>query len=111
MIGGQYPILSEKALKIQQISKTYWCENGFWIFDNGGNENKCQVPIKLKCDLRCALVETRPYIKKLKLSNISSLIDLHYIIIKNKKSKKQSTSLIDLILFIFRNLKKNKSKN
>ncbi|XP_050058613.1 protein FAM200A-like [Aphis gossypii] len=63
-IGGEYPLLSEKALKILiPISKTYRCESGFSTMVT--MKTKARNRLNLEHDLRCALAETEPNIKQI----------------------------------------------
>ncbi|XP_060855696.1 protein FAM200A-like [Metopolophium dirhodum] len=56
-IGGEYPLLSEKALKILiPFSTTYRCESGFSTMVT--MKTKARNRLNLEHDLRCALAET-----------------------------------------------------
>jgi len=60
-IGGKYPLLSEKALKILiPFSTTYRCESGFSTM-----KTKARNRLNLEHDIRCALAETEPNIKQI----------------------------------------------
>ncbi|XP_025420883.1 zinc finger BED domain-containing protein 5-like [Sipha flava] len=63
-IGGEYPLLSEKALKILiPFSTTYRCESGFSTMVT--MKTKARNRLNLEHDLRCALAETEPNIKEI----------------------------------------------
>lgn len=62
--GAEYPVLSNRALKMLiPFATTYRCESGFSTLVT--LKTKARNRLNVEHDLRCALSETKPNIKKL----------------------------------------------